>query len=90
MRTCALVILSFLISGCAHNFYNAGGKTGDIPRSDCNINMLLLGARWGKGTRVIEKDAKVTLRGRTSIWSPIFDYESFDNNTKWKFPGPAL
>lgn len=90
MRKCALLIILFLISGCAHNFYNAGGKMGDIPRSDCNINMLLCGARWGNGTRVIEKDGTVTLRGRTSIWSPVFDYESFDNNTKWKFPGPAL
>ena len=79
-----------LYSGCAYNYYYAGGKTGPIPKSDCNVNLVLFGARWGKGTKKIHRDGTKTLHGRTAVWSPIFDYESFEGNTKWKFPGPAL
>ncbi|WP_372367829.1 hypothetical protein [Candidatus Uabimicrobium sp. HlEnr_7] len=90
MYKSGLLLIIFILSGCAHNYYNAGGNLGDIPQSDCNINLLLFGARWGNGTRVIAEDGSTSLRGRTSIWSPLFDYENFDNNTKLKLLGPAL
>ena len=90
MRIFMLLLIVISLSGCAHNYYNAGGQRGEIPLSNCNVNLLLFGARWGNGTRVIEKDGTTTLRGRTSIWSPLFDYERFDDNVKWKLLGPAL
>lgn len=89
-RLIIVSILFFTQISCSYNYYNAGGKINAIPESNCNINLLLFGARWGNGTKKIQKDGSKTLHGRTAIWSPIFDYENFDGNTKWKLLGPGL
>ncbi len=88
---CRLILLLLIfLSSCTYNYYSVGDRIKPLPKSDCNVNLALFGARWGKGTKKIAPDGTKTLHGRTAIWSPLFDYEKFDANVKWKLLGPAL
>ena len=72
-----LAVVALCSGGCAFHAYVSGDATGRIPESDWNVNLVLLGARGGSGTR-------------TSIWCPLVDYESFDGGVKVRALGPML
>ena len=75
LAACAVAV--FGLSGCAMEHWASGDRSGPIPESDWNVNLVLLGARGGAA-------------GRSTSWCPLYDYESFGDGIKVRMLGPFL
>lgn len=71
------LLLFCVLTGCAMNKYTIGYRSGHIPQSDTNINLILAGYRGGAGGDELS---------RTAVWCPVFSYDSFRDITFFHAP----